>query len=61
VADWATISALATAGGTVVLAGATFASVRSANRSARLAEVSLMAGLRPLLLPSRLQDEPQKV
>jgi len=61
VADWATISALATAGGTLVLAGATFASVRSANRSARLAELSLMAGLRPLLLPSRLQDEPQKV
>ena len=61
VADWATISALATAGGTLVLAGATFASVRSANRSARLAELSLLAGLRPLLLPSRLQDEPQKI
>jgi hypothetical protein len=29
-----TISALATAGGTLVLAGATFASVRSANRAA---------------------------
>jgi hypothetical protein len=60
-ADWATISALATAGGTLVLAGATFASVRSANRAARSAERSLLAGIRPLLLPSRLQDEEQKV
>ena len=33
--DWVTISALATAGGTLVLAAATFASVRSANRAAR--------------------------
>src|SRR4051812_6250176 len=61
VADWATISALATAGGTLVLAGATFASVRSANRAARAAEVSLLANLRPLLLPSRLDDPSQKV
>ena len=56
-----TISALATAGGTLVLAGATFASVRSANRAARVAEQSLLAGLRPLLIPSRLEDPPQKV
>jgi hypothetical protein len=61
VADWVTISALATAGGTLVLAGATFASVRSANRSSRLAERSLLATQRPLLMPSRLQDDPQKV
>jgi hypothetical protein len=61
VADWATISALATAGGTLVLAAATFASVRSANRAARAAEQSLLAGLRPLLIPSRLEDPPQKV
>ena len=60
-ADWATISALATAGGTLVLAGATFASVRSANRAARAAETSLLAGLRPLLIPSRLEDPPQKI
>ena len=33
-ADWATISSLATAGGTLVLAVATFAAVRSSNRSA---------------------------
>ena len=50
-ADWATISALATAGGTLVLAVATFASVRSGNRAARLAERSLELGLRPLLMP----------
>ena len=31
--DWTTIASLATAGGTLVLALATFASVRSANRS----------------------------
>jgi hypothetical protein len=61
VADWVTISSLATAGGTLVLAGATFASVRSANRAARVAEVSLLAGLRPLLLPSRMQDASQKI
>jgi len=30
-ADWVTISALATAGGTMVLTAATFASMRSAN------------------------------
>jgi hypothetical protein len=60
-ADWVTISALATAGGTLVLAGATFASVRSANRAARVAEESLLAGIRPLLMPSRLEDAPVKV
>jgi hypothetical protein len=52
VADWVTISALATAGGTFVLAGTTYASVRSANRAARVAELSLLAGLRPLLIQS---------
>ena len=60
-ADWVTISSLATAGGTLVLAGATFAAVRSANRSARLAEQSLLAGIRPLLISSRMDDPPQKV
>jgi hypothetical protein len=59
--DWVTISALATAAGTLVLAAATFASVRSANRAARAAERSLLAGLRPVLMPSRLDDPPQKV
>jgi hypothetical protein len=59
--DWVTISALATAVGTLVLALATFASVRSANRAARVAEQSLLVELRPLLMPSRLEDSPQKV
>jgi hypothetical protein len=59
--DWATISALATAGGTLVLAVATFASVRSGNRAARLAERTLELGLRPLLMPSRLEDPGQKI
>ena len=44
-----------------MLAGATFSAVRSSNRSARVAERSLMAGLRPLLMPSRPDDPPQKV
>jgi len=61
VADWVTISALATAGGTAALAAATFVSVRSANRAARVAEQSLLVGLRPLLMPSRFQDPPQKI
>jgi hypothetical protein len=61
VADWVTISALASAGGTLVLAGVTVASVRSANRAARVAEQSLLAGQRPLLVQSRLDDPTQKV
>jgi hypothetical protein len=56
VADWVTISALASAGGTLVLAGVTVASVRSANRAARVAEQSLLAAQRPLLVPSRTDD-----
>jgi hypothetical protein len=61
VTDWATVSSLATAGGTLVLAVATFAAVRSANRAARVTERSLLAGIRPVLMPSRLQDPAQKV
>src|SRR5215831_2303156 len=60
-ADWVTISALASASGTLVLAGVTVASVRSANRAARVAEQSLLAGQRPLLVPSRLEDPAIKV
>jgi hypothetical protein len=60
-ADWATISSLATAAGTLVLAAATFASVRSANRSARIAESALQEQRRPLLVPSRLEDPAQKI
>ncbi|MDQ1585375.1 MAG: hypothetical protein QOJ90_2123 [Actinomycetota bacterium] len=60
-ADWVTISSLATAGGTLVLAMATFASVRSGNRAARVAEQSLLANIRPLIMPSRPEDPPVKV
>ena len=60
-ADWVTISALATAGGTLALAVSTLASVRSANRAARVAEQSLLANLRPLLVPSRIDDPTQEV
>ncbi len=60
-ADWVTISSLATAGGTLVLAVATFSSVKSANRSARLAERSLLSGLRPVLVPSRDEDPEESV
>jgi hypothetical protein len=59
--DATTISSLATAGGTLVLGVATFAAVRSANRSARIAERSFQIGLRPILVPSRLEDPPQTV
>ena len=51
--DWA---AWGTSVGTLVLAGATFAAVRSSNRSARVAERTLLVGLRPLLVTSRAQD-----
>ena len=60
-ADWATISSLATAGGTLVLAVATFASVRSATRAARIAEQALLVGLRPVLFPSRPTDVAQRL
>jgi hypothetical protein len=61
VTDWTTISSLTTGAGTLVLAIATFAAVRSANRAARVAEEALSVGLRPLLVPSRLDDVTQKV
>jgi hypothetical protein len=61
VADWETVAGLATGCGTLVLAVATFGSVRSANRSARVAERSLMAGIRPLLVPTRFDDPFEKV
>jgi len=61
VADWQTISSLATAGGTLVLALATFSAIRSSNRSARVAEQALLTGMRPLLVPSLGDDPVQKV
>jgi hypothetical protein len=59
--DWTTVSSLATGAGTLVLAVATFASVRSANRAARVAEQALMVNMRPLLTPSRFDDPVQKI
>jgi hypothetical protein len=59
--DWATVASLATALGTLVLAIATFAAVRSANRAARATERALLAGIRPVLMPSRQDDADQKV
>ncbi len=60
-ADWVTISSLATAGGTLVLAVATFGSVRSANRAARVAEIGLLEQRRPVFVQSRLDDPEQKI
>jgi hypothetical protein len=67
-ADWPTIASLATAGGTLVLAAATFSSVRFGQRSTRIAERStgiaeraLLLGLRPVLAPSRVTDPPETV
>jgi hypothetical protein len=59
--NWATISSLATGAGTLVLAIATFWAVRSANRAARVAEQALLSNMRPLLVPSRLDDPAQKI
>jgi hypothetical protein len=61
VTDWTTISSLATASGTLILAVATFAAVRSANASARVTERALLAGTRPVIVTSRLDDPPEKV
>jgi hypothetical protein len=59
-ADWPTIASLATAGGTLVLAGATFSSIRFGQRSTRIAERALLLGLRPVLAPARVTD-PEEV
>jgi hypothetical protein len=59
--DWSTFATLATAIGTLVLAVATFAAVRSANRAARVSEAAYHANLRPVLVTSRLEDPMQKI
>lgn len=59
--DWTTVSSLATGAGTLVLAIATFASVRSSNKSARVAEDALREQRRPLLSQSRFDDPVQKL
>ena len=60
-ADTATIASLATAGGTLVLAIATFSATRSANRSARIAERALDLNLRPVLIPAHEWDAAERV
>jgi hypothetical protein len=57
---WSTVSSLATGAGTLVLAVATFAAVRSSNRSARIAEIALQEQRRPLLAGSRLNIDPEQ-
>jgi hypothetical protein len=56
-----TIAELGTAAGTLVLALATFASVRSARRTAEIAERSLRVGLRPVLVQTRPEDPGEPV
>ena len=60
-ADAATIASLATAGGTLILAVATFSATRSANRSARSAERALDLNLRPVLIPAHEWDAAERV
>lgn len=60
-ADWVVISSMATAAGTLVLAAATFASVRSAHRSAGVTERALLAQIRPVLVNTRIADPTEKV
>jgi hypothetical protein len=45
----------------MILAVATFASIKSANRSARVAERAMLAGQRPILIPSRDDDPVERV
>ena len=66
--DWPTVASLATAAGTLVLAAATFSSVRFGQRATRIAERSteiaeraLLLGLRPVLAPARVTDAPEVV
>jgi hypothetical protein len=60
-AYWSTVSSLATGAGTLVLAVATFAAVRSSNRSARIAEIALQEQRRPIFTQSRMDDPVQKI
>ena len=58
---WATWAEAGTAIGTLVLAGATFSSVRSSSRMARIAERALLASQRPVLGPSGPDDPAAQV
>jgi hypothetical protein len=59
--DWSTVASLATAGGTLVLAIATFGATRTANRAARTAERAYEARMRPVLVQSRREDPVEKI
>lgn len=59
--DWVIIAQVATAGGTLVLAVATFSSIRASHRSVKVAERSLLAAQRPVLIPSRDDDLTERV
>lgn len=59
--NWATVSSIVTGAATLVLAVATFAAVRSSNRSARVAEAALQEQRRPVLANSRFDDPVQKI
>jgi hypothetical protein len=59
--DAEVIASLTTAGGTLVLAVATYFSTRTANRASRVAERALMVGLQPVLTHARLDDPRQKI
>ena len=58
---WVTLADFGTAVGTLVLAGATFVSVRASARSTRIAERALLAGQRPVLVPAGLEDPAESV
>jgi hypothetical protein len=58
---WATWAEVGTAVGTLVLAGATFSSVRASSRTARIAERALLASQRPVLAPSGPDDPSAQV
>jgi hypothetical protein len=58
--NWTTVADLATALGTLILAVATFSAVKSSNLMARVAQQSLLVGLRPVLMTARRDDPAQK-
>jgi hypothetical protein len=59
--EWTTIADLATALGTLILAVATFSSVRSSNLMAKVAQQQMLIDLRPVLTSSRREDPTLKV
>ena len=58
---WVTLADIGTAVGTLVLACATFVSVRASARSTRIAERALLAGQRPVLAPAGPDDPADNV